>query len=46
MYYKKNYGMPPVFDVFFILVSFLLIPPLHKKLKSIGLQLEINDKKN
>jgi hypothetical protein len=37
MYFKKIYGMPPVFDVFFILVSLLLIPPVYKKSKSIDL---------
>jgi hypothetical protein len=43
----ETYDTSPMFDTFFISVPLLSIPLFHKKLKSIGFQLELNHwKKN
>jgi hypothetical protein len=38
VYFYEIYGMPSMFDAFFILILFFSIPPFHKKSRSLGLQ--------
>jgi hypothetical protein len=40
--FSKTYGIPLMFDVFFISVSILLMPPMTKKKEAIGLKLGSN----